>query len=288
MKLSDIDFLIIGATKSATTWLQHSLQRDPQVYMPAPELHYFSREFQRGDDWYLSHFKTANSAHLVGEKSNSYLDSQLAASRIRAALPDVKLIAQLRNPIERAYSDYCMLYRRGEVGRDLSLYFDPDKALNSRFLVGGLYHQHIRRYLDYFPESQLLILLYEDLAINSSAQLGRFRRFIGLEDELPTQPIQMKVKDKTLPVINPSLRRLFGPLKPVVAPIRQTWMFDKVRNLLARETAYPPLTGRLHKQMAAFYAEDTRALGVLIGRDVSGWLTSDPEQLAGRRKEGTL
>src|SRR5882672_5350922 len=53
MQMNDIDFLIIGATKSATTWLQQCLQQDPSIYMPDPELHYFSREFHRGDKWYL-------------------------------------------------------------------------------------------------------------------------------------------------------------------------------------------------------------------------------------------
>ena len=76
MLMEDIDFLIIGATKSATTWLQKSLQADPLVSMPDPELHYFSREFSRGDDWYLSQFPARDDAFVVGEKSNSYLESE--------------------------------------------------------------------------------------------------------------------------------------------------------------------------------------------------------------------
>ena len=83
MLMEDIDFLIIGATKSATTWLQRSLQADPLVSMPDPELHYFSREYSRGDDWYLSQFAATASPSLSGEKSNSYLESarQQTASR---------------------------------------------------------------------------------------------------------------------------------------------------------------------------------------------------------------
>ena len=76
MLMEDIDFLIIGATKSATTWLQRSLQADPFVSMPDPELHYFSRAFSRGDDWYLSQFPASDLPLVVGEKSNSYLESR--------------------------------------------------------------------------------------------------------------------------------------------------------------------------------------------------------------------
>ena len=83
MKLNDIDFLIIGATKSATTWLQKSLQLDPAIYMPDPELHYFSREYSRGHDWYLDQFKPSRDYLIAGEKSNSYLDEPQAAARPR-------------------------------------------------------------------------------------------------------------------------------------------------------------------------------------------------------------
>src|SRR5687767_2598913 len=128
MQIHDINFLIIGATKSATTWLQQSLQQDASVYMPDPELHFFSRNFEKGQDWYLSQFDNSPTHCMIGEKSNSYMDTPGVADRIKAALPKVLLIAQLRNPVDRAYSDYCMLYRRGEVGRDIAEYLDPRVA----------------------------------------------------------------------------------------------------------------------------------------------------------------
>ena len=75
MRLDDIDFLIIGATKSATTWLQKSLQIDPQVAMPDPELHYFSREFDRGDDWYLAQFPE-NAAKPRGRREIEFIPGE--------------------------------------------------------------------------------------------------------------------------------------------------------------------------------------------------------------------
>jgi hypothetical protein len=118
------DFVIIGATKSATTWLLQNLRAHPQVFMPSPEIHYFSRHFDRGPAWYRSHFETAPEDHVVGEKSASYLPHPETPRRLRELLPEARLVAQLRNPIERVYSDYCMHYRRGEVGRDLARYLD--------------------------------------------------------------------------------------------------------------------------------------------------------------------
>ncbi|MDH3665210.1 MAG: sulfotransferase domain-containing protein, partial [Alphaproteobacteria bacterium] len=113
------DFIIIGATKSATTWLQRCLQQHPQIFMPMSELHYFSRCYDRGDAWYQAQFAGAAPGQLIGEKSNSYFDEPPAETRLKGYAPSARLIAQLRNPIDRAYSDYCMLLRRGEVDRDI-------------------------------------------------------------------------------------------------------------------------------------------------------------------------
>ena len=183
MELEDIDFLIIGATKSATTWLQQSLQRNPVISMPDPELHYFSRYYEKGNKWYLSHFRR-NPHHLrVGEKSNSYLDTPHSAERIVKALPQVKLIAQLRNPVDRAYSDYCMLYRRGDVGRDIRQHLDPRYSMGNRFLNGGLYGQQLKPYFDLFPSSQILVMFFEDMKSDASGQVGTYSKFfaIGIE-----------------------------------------------------------------------------------------------------------
>ncbi len=180
MRLDDIDFLIIGATKSATTWLQKSLQTDPQVAMPDPELHYFSREFDRGDEWYLAQFPQ-NAANLVaGEKSNSYLESAEAADRIAKKLPKVKLLAQLRNPVERAYSDYCMMYRRGEIGRDVARYLDPGKPQNTRLISAGLYHRQLQAFYDRFPTDQILVTLFDAMRVRPEEQIIAVRNFLGL------------------------------------------------------------------------------------------------------------
>ena len=70
-----------------------------------------------GPDWYAAQFAGARTDQLIGEKSASYLADARVPARLRAVLPEARLIVQLRNPIERAYSDYCMLLRRGEVER---------------------------------------------------------------------------------------------------------------------------------------------------------------------------
>ncbi|WP_331376190.1 sulfotransferase family protein [Sinorhizobium chiapasense] len=272
MEMQEIDFLIIGATKSATTWLQQSLQQDPSIFMPSPELHYFSRYYDRGDEWYLSNFEGRKSERLVGEKSNSYLDTPEAAERIKQRLPNTLLIAQLRNPVERAYSDYCMLYRRAEVGRDIGKYLDPRRGAGGRFLNGGLYFQQLQSYLDRFPADQLLVLLYEDMKTDAGGQIDRVRKFLKAADDRPLRPLEKRVKDKSQPVINPTLRRLLRPMKPVVAPFRENAGFKKLWSLAAGEVQYAPLSGELRERMIDYYNSEVEKLGAIVGRDLSDWL----------------
>src|SRR3546814_14583551 len=108
-------FIIFGAVKAATTWLTYQLQQNPAVYLPDPEPHYFSSEFHRGLSWYGEFFRGAAPGQLPGEKSADYLAHPDAARRIAALPPDPPWFVQHRIPLDRAYSDYRLLYRHGTV-----------------------------------------------------------------------------------------------------------------------------------------------------------------------------
>lgn len=271
IELRDIDFLIIGATKSATTWLQRALQSDPVIYMPDPEIHFFSRAFDRGMDWYLSQFSCADRSRVVGEKSNSYLEEPAAAARISEALPHARLIVQLRNPVERAYSDYCMLYRRGEVSRRIDRYLDPQRASDKRFISSGHYSEQLERFFRFFDRDRLLILLYEDVAAKPEEQINRVRAFLDLPKAQFPDALQAKVKDKTAKRMPPRLLPILKPIKPLVEPLRGTAAFTSVASQLRREISYPVLTDALRAKLTAHFAPFTDSLETMIDHDLSIW-----------------
>jgi hypothetical protein len=270
--MNDIDFLVIGAAKSATTWLQRCMQADPTVHVPDPELHYFSREYERGHDWYCAQYTPQPGTVLIGEKSNSYLDTPPSMERIAKDLPHVKLIAQLRNPVDRAYSDYCMHYRRGDVGRDINRYIDPRGPRESRILPAGLYSQQLATVYDLFPADRILVTFFENIKTGPAEQLTRVRDFLGLP-RMPAETfLQPKVKDKTTPMLPPALRRLLAPVKPMVKPLRSSSAFKTLHGMFASEVQYEPLSEDLRQRLVDFYSPDVENLGRMIGTDLSGWL----------------
>ena len=253
MRLDDIDFVILGATKSATTWLRHQLQSDPEIYMPDPELHFFSREFHRGVDWYLAQFAPPPGARLIGEKSNSYLDTEEAAERLQAALPRAQLVVMLRDPVERAYSDYCMCYRRGEVAHRIEDHLDPRRAAEERFLKGSRYDLHLRRILAFYGPEVVHVTQYAWVASNPQRVLDGVRAPLGRPPRPVAGPPERRVNDRTAKLLPLALRRRLAPLKPLVRPLRGTPPFEAVRNVLADRVRYPPLPPDLRQRMQDYF-----------------------------------
>jgi hypothetical protein len=271
LELSDIGFLIIGAAKSATTSLQRLLQADPAVVMPDPELHYFSREYARGDDWYLAQFPEPGAAILIGEKSNSYMEVPAAVGRIAEKLPQVRLVAQLRDPVERAYSDYCMLYRRLEVSGDIAAALDPQVAAKGRFVAGGNYNRQLEPFFEKFGSDRMLVLLYEQFQADPAGQLAQLRAFLRLDPSVAPPDLGRRVKDRSAPMVPPRFRRTLRAVKPLVAPLRGSPLLNRARALVAREMRYPPLAPSLRARLAEHYVPEIERLEKLLGRDLSIW-----------------
>lgn len=265
-------FIVIGAAKAATTWIAHQLRSMDDVYMPGPEPHYFSREFYRGEGWYLRQFSGARGKQFIGEKSADYLASERAPARIVATLPKVRLVAQLRNPVERAYSDYCMLFRRGQVSGDIAKQLNPATTDAPRFLNDGFYARHLCRYLDHFPAEQLTVILYEDIKERPAEVLDRACNALGIVRGGSSAPLNARLNDGRAPLAPLALRRLPQPLKDLAGPLRGNPIFEAARNLIARPVAYPPLTSDLRRRLEDHYREDIARLARLIGRDLHAWL----------------
>ncbi len=176
------DFLGIGTQKGGTTYLHGLLQQHPKVHLAHPkELHFFTLHQHRGLKWYSQHFEAAPADNRCGEITPYYLFHPLAAERIAAALPKVKLIVLLRDPVERALSQYFHSKRLGLEPLDFEDAFaaeskrlaDAESALKRgethkshqqhSYLSRSRYEQQLLRFEKLFPSEQLLVLRSEDL-----------------------------------------------------------------------------------------------------------------------------
>jgi len=268
-----LDFFVIGAIKAATTWLQAQLKQHPDIAIPDIEPHFFTREYARGWEWYCSLYPARKpGGALWGEKTADYLAKPEAARRILQFYPEAKLIVQLRNPVDRAYADYKMLFRRGVVKGPPEEYLTSLKSAQPRFLNDGLYAAHLRRWMDLFPAEQILIFTFEDVRDAPRRTLEAVFQHLGIRFHHDPQSMTKKYNDSKEELLPLPIRKALAPLKPLARPYRDGKAFRVTRNLFARKMLYPPMTVDLRAQLSAFYSEDVGELGRMLGRDFSHWL----------------
>lgn len=266
-------FVVIGAVKAATTWTKAQLTSSGRVFMPPPEPHFFSTEFARGTGWYREFFEDARPDQLVGEKSADYLAHPDAPARLREALPEAKLVVQLRNPVDRAYSDYKMLFRRGQVKGLPRDYLESPDSDQPRFLENGRYGAHLRRWFDHFERDRVLVVLYDRIRAEPAQCIEAICAHVGA----PLPPLEDdaegcgRVNDSSVKYLPLPMRTALAPLKRPVAPFRDTVLFKGIRNLFAREVSYPPLAAETRQRLIDFYAPDVAELERLTGLDLASW-----------------
>jgi hypothetical protein len=193
------NFLILGAQKTGTTALYAYLRWHPEITGPSfKEVSFFDRHYAHGERWYRAHFP-AGRRPLVGEASPGYLLHPLAPERVARMLPEARLVAILRNPVDRAFSHYqheVSLGReplsfeeaiaqeeermRGEFERMLAdeSYFSH-AWWNYTYVARGLYAEQLERWFATFRGEQLLVLLTDELAQDPAGTYGRVLEFLG-------------------------------------------------------------------------------------------------------------
>ena len=181
------NFLIIGAMKAGTSSLFEYLQQHPQL-IPAfrKEIHFFdeNEKYNRGLPWYRSHFplhRKLPKGGMTYEATPRYLYHPEMAKRIYENLPEVKLIALLRNPTDRAISHYFHDLRYdGMEPQPMGQFLREKKGYKRR----GLYRKQLTRYLNYFPPDQLLVLNSDSFFQHPDLAVKRIFNFLGVDSNV--------------------------------------------------------------------------------------------------------
>lgn len=272
------DYLIIGAAKSATSWLQRCLADHPQAHMNFGEQHHFSYHYNPSDPLPTAYIesisKGAEAGQVIGENSNTYLPHPLCAERIASTLPDVKLIVSLRNPVDRAYSDWAMRIRQQVKLKEMYRFIDPDHAPNLWFIHKGLYYQQLSQWLKYFDRHQILILIAEDYKTDPRGQFAQLCRFLEIDDGVVPDSLTARVNTKDQRLIFPSLRKKMRcnlAYRRVDDLLRQSLNKSLLQRLMGRKVTITPLDHSTRRKLHDFYRSDVRLLSDLLDRDLTHW-----------------
>jgi len=292
-------FIIIGAGKSGTTSLYRHLAEHPEVFMsPKKEPNFFAFEGKQLDfrgprddaaknrsittkDEYLELFSGVRKEKAIGEASPVYIYSEMAAERIHHYLPDAKLVAILRQPVDRAYSAFMMMVRTGResCGDFKEVLQDQARRQNENWgsatlLEEGYYFKLVSRYYKLFDKSQIKIFLFEDIVNDISNVYSSLCEFIEVNPQLGPETFH-KHNVSGLPRSRwlHSWTSKSGGIKELGKLILPKSTRASIKEKIRKNNLIKvPIDKELRKELTTIYEEDILNLQTLIGRDLTHWL----------------
>ena len=308
------NFFIIGAAKSGTSSLYHYIRQHPDVCMSIPKETWFFcfEDYDNGIQWYwnryfANHYKGQSA---IGEASPWYLHMPHVAQRISEACPDAKLIAILRNPVERAFSEWWMAICAGverlpfqEAIRDnllrLETQHDPmEKTVESArqwliyrglrqgkvtdiskrprtYVENGYYAIQLERYYKYFSKARIKVFLFEDLLKNPLDVVRQTWEFIGVDSNVP---VDLAPRNVAAGCIGGYFLHLVR-YRPITARrIIPKAIKRRVVNLMKNLGEKPRIDTNTRRLLTEHYYEHNVRLAEMLGRDLNAWLEGADER----------
>jgi len=298
-------FLVIGAQKAGTTALCAMLDSHPGIGLsrpkepmffsrdePAIHPYFFMQERERWTrfDWdirrddllaeYTGFFSHLPSHAICGEGSTTYLCSEKAPSRVRAVIPDVKIIVSLRDPVQRIYSAYWHFVRLGVSihGFENFLLYEP---IHSIYM--GEYKTHLQRWFSQFSRDQFHIIIFERFVAQPQSVLDEVCAFLGVGSinnlqggyeenraHVPRFILLQYCVNLTRRLVGQDLSAVPGriPLKRSRAPQLVGNVLERISTWNLRERHYPPMEEDVRRHLTSYYKRVNDGLSELIGQDV--------------------
>lgn len=271
------DFLVVGTQKSGTTLLDALLREHPGLFLPSEvkEVHFFDVHRARGLDWYAAHFAGAGS-RPCGETTPDYLFDERAFAHLVAALPGVRLLVVLRDPVERLLSNH--RYARVNWGIDDGLLEWVERLPDS--IDRSRYAAQLERAVAAVGRERLHVVLFEDLRAEPEATMAGVYRFVGVDDGFvpssgatPRNVTTSPRSGRVWAAVNQVKKRLVrSPLHGVVRiardlGLKRLFFTDRKHVVEVPEAEIDEVARRL--------AGEVEAVGRFLGRDLTTvWTTA--------------
>ena len=294
------NFLIIGAAKSGTTALYEYLKQHPQIYMsPVKEPEFFSFEGEQLNyvgpgvtintssitnlEAYQRLFQEASAQQIArGEASALSLYIPQAAARIKHYIPTAKLIAILRNPVDRAYASFTHLIRDNR--EPITDFAQALAAENERIEQNwgflwryqdlGFYFKQLKHYFNTFDSAQIRVYLYDDFCTKPVKVMQDMFEFLEVDKNFtPNMSDKPNISGIPRNQYLQAFLRQPNSLKTAIKPLIPKKLYQTaVNKIMKYNLSKPSLDPEIKKQLSLVFEEDILQLESLISRDLSAWL----------------
>ena len=286
------NFFLVGANKAGTTSIHRYLRHHPEIYMSRvkeptfwaldpeqPQVGKFAEDVVRDRGEYEALFADVTTERAFGEASTAYLTSKLAPERIRAEIPEARVIAVLRDPSDRAYSSFMMHVAAGkEPITDFGTAVDTDLSGETwrYYVVMGRYGSALQRWHDRFPAEQIRVFLYEDLSARPDCVMREIYEFLDVDADF-TPMLDDRFNVTYMPRNRTLAQLVKGPsapkraLKRVLSPSLRAALKHRAIGWNSTRPAPPP--PEVRARLIEVYADDIVLTERLTGRDLSAWRT---------------
>lgn len=254
---------------------------EPHPLWEGPKLRAMARQWISTRDAYAALFAKVTTERAIGEVSPVYLQSINAPKNIHQLCPDAKLIAILRQPVERAYAHYLGRVRDGldarasfadVVTQELAQPL-PDEITFGNYLGCGRYAHFLKGYFELFPRENIRVYLFQDLQHNPARLLSDLFQFLGVDPAFVPDIEQQH--NRTGMIANPVLRTIWTSsvrVRTLLRPYLPPALRNAAAPLFFTQLSKPPLSPTLHAQLNELFRDDIAELEILIGRNLQHWL----------------
>jgi Sulfotransferase domain len=268
-------FFIIGPPRTGTSWLHQVLSKRASLSHPTKETRFFDRHFDRGLDWYGSHYRKAVPGRPVGEIAPIYFASPETRERIAALIPQARIVCTFRNPVDRVVSLYRLKRAYGFIPWNLeeALERDPELMESSR------YSAHLKGWRKTFGNSQVMVTMHEDMQADPQGYLDRLVDFVGvprvtlvashrrrvLTSEDMTEPRNYYLTRGAILLSEWSRARR---LDSVIAAAKK---LGALKLFVGGGTPFPEVPSVQRAKLRELFRPDVDELEGMLNRDLSSW-----------------
>lgn len=292
------NFLISGASRSGTTSLYYYLSEHSDIFMSKKkELRYFDRNDRYGDEEsYIQNFKDSSGEKIIGESSPPYFynyvrkdqggytqEDESPARRIAKFNQDMKVLISLRNPVDRAYSQYWKNRNNHSIDEGTSfLEVCREESRGSRTIEGeevcylykNNYPVHLRPWFENFPDNQIKIIIFEEWIQNPESVLEEICEFLNVDSTYDFSDVVNEQKNSSRIYRSRMVKYVYRK-NPMLKYIYRNYFLDTklediVKNVTHRD-GYPDMSEETREFVYKQLEDDIEETEELLGRDLDVW-----------------